>query len=49
MDAVFWCYHDGAWADDITKQGEDYLEKYRNLSIVDDYPEVIEYLTDELC
>lgn len=49
MDAVFWCYHDGAWADDITKQGEDYLEKYRNLSIVDDYPEVVEYLTDELC
>ena len=49
MDAVFWCYHDGAWADDITKQGEDYLAKYRDLSIVDSYPEVVEYITNGLC
>ena len=49
MDAVFWCYHDGAWADDITEQGEDYLAKYRDLSIVDSYPEVVEYITNGLC
>ena len=49
MDAVFWCYHDGAWADDITEQGDDYLAKYRDLSIVDSYPEVVEYITNGLC
>lgn len=49
MDAVFWCYHDGAWANNITKQGEDYLAKYRDLSVVDSYPEVVEYITKEKC
>ena len=49
MDAVFWGYHDGAWATDITKQGEEYLAKYRDLSIVDDYPDVVAYITNGLC
>ncbi len=47
-DAVFWGYHDGAWARHITQQGEDYLEKYRNLSAVDNYPEVVDYITGKL-
>ncbi len=47
MEAVFWGYHDGAWASSITDKGEYYLEQYRNLSIIDEYPEVISYITED--
>lgn len=42
MRAVFWNYHDGAWADDITKQGEDYLAMYDELSAIDEYAALYE-------
>ena len=44
MEAVFWCYHDGAWANKVTQQGADYIEKYRNLSVIDDYQEIVDYI-----
>ena len=49
MEAVFWGYHDGAWASDITQNGEYYIAQYRDLSIIDNYPEVVSYITDDLC
>lgn len=43
-EAVAWSYHDGAWASDISYYGQDYLEQYRTLSVIDEFPEVVEYL-----
>lgn len=45
--AVAWAYHDGAWADKITDNGKEYIKEYDTLSIIDDYPEVIAYISEE--
>lgn len=45
--AVAWGYHDGAWAEKITKQGQNYLDQYQSLSHIDEYPEVIDYFFDQ--
>lgn len=42
--AVAWSYHDGAWANNISLYGQDYIEKYNQLSKIDEYPQVIEYI-----
>lgn len=42
--AVAWGYHDGAWAQYITDFGADYIEKFETLSILDEYPEVVDYI-----
>ncbi|HIS88348.1 TPA: hypothetical protein IAA87_02820 [Candidatus Avigastranaerophilus faecigallinarum] len=42
--AVAWSYHDGAWASEISKYGQDYIEKYEKLSLLDEYPQVIEFI-----
>lgn len=44
MRAVFWGYHDGAWAKEITQQGEDYLQAYDELSIIDNHDDVVQFL-----
>ena len=46
MEAVLWCYHDGAWASSVSTYGYDYINKYRDLSKIDNYPDVVEYITD---
>ncbi len=45
--AVMWGYHDGAWENDISDYGRDYLQQYTELSSIDDYPEVVAYLLNE--
>ena len=49
MRAVFWGYHDGAWAEGITDHGEDYLNKYDELSAIDSYACVVDYIENGLC
>lgn len=43
-NAIAWSYHDGAWADDMSYYGEQYVENFEILSQLDDYPEVVEYI-----
>jgi len=45
-DAIAWSYHDGAWASSITDHGQNYIDQFRDLSIIDDYPDLIAYLAD---
>ncbi len=45
-DAIAWSYHDGAWASSITDHGQNYIEQFRNLSILDEYPDLIDYLAN---
>lgn len=42
--AIAWSYHDGAWATKISYYGQDYINKYTELSLIDQYPQVIEYI-----
>ena len=44
--AVAWSYHDGAWADEITDYGQDYIQKYENLSRLDKYPQIINFILE---
>ena len=39
-----WSYHDGAWAENVTDRGKVYLDKYNSLSVIDEYPQVIDYI-----
>lgn len=45
-EAVAWSYHDGPWAEDFSYYGELYVDSYRELSKLDDYPEVIDFILD---
>jgi hypothetical protein len=43
-NAVIWSYHDGAWATSFSTNGKNYLSQYSKFSVLDDYPEVVEYI-----
>ncbi len=45
--AIAWSYHDGAWANEITDYGQDYIEKFEKLSRLDEFPQVIDYILSE--
>lgn len=45
--AVAWGYHDGAWAEKITTRGQNYINEYKSLSHIDEYPDVIDYFFDQ--
>ncbi len=47
-EALAWSYHDGPNALHISYYGKDYIDKYNQLSILDEYPEVVEDLTNSL-
>lgn len=42
--AAAWSYHDGAWAETTTGYGRDYIQKFTALSLIDEYPELIEHI-----
>ena len=42
--AIVWSYHDGAWADNVSAYGKDYIAKFRVLSQIDRFPELIDYI-----
>lgn len=42
--AAAWSYHDGAWAESTTSYGRDYIQKFDKLSLIDEYPIVVDYI-----
>ncbi len=46
--AMMWGYHDGAYASSISYYGQDYLNKYDKLSVVDQYPDLYNLMAIEL-
>ncbi len=46
--AVMWGYHDGAYASSISYYGQNYLDKYDKLSVVDQYPDLYILMEVEL-
>ncbi len=46
--AIMWGYHDGAYCSTISYYGQDYLNKYDKLSVLDLYPELYDLMEEEL-
>ena len=45
---IIWGYHDGAYADDISRHCKDYIETFDRLSLLDDYPELYDLMEGNL-
>lgn len=43
-EAMAWGYHDGPWADHISTAGQNYINDFRSLSVIDNFPDVVDYL-----
>ena len=42
--AIMWSYHDGPWAQVITNRGEQYLKKSDSLNVIDEFPQVVDFI-----